>query len=198
MTDLFALAGNGCSRREGIFEETDSPVIVEYTERGCAFNNYSEVIPKAVQSYAIGKWMDISSGELCEPDKPYPLISKVVISRAFAIDRTQTINTFNQNLSFMYIVLGKSGKKAKVVIQPNFWVAAAGIMQEAMRGYSIVFSAALHCRSATMLKYGFSNSFRLGFVRVHTWKELIDAGGVSVGHWEKGDPVGTLKIDICF
>ena len=193
LTDLFTLAGYGCKTRQGIFEATDRPVIVEYTERGCALNEYSEVTATAVQSKALGKWMDTSNGELCEPDDPYPVVSRMIISRAFAIDRTQTINTFNPDLSFMYIVKGMTGGKAKVVIQPSFVTAANEMMHEAMNGYSIVFSAAIHRRAASILEKGILLSFKLEFDRVYTWKELIDGTGGSVSKDER-----ILQIDLCF
>ncbi|MCJ1326139.1 hypothetical protein MMC10_002803 [Thelotrema lepadinum] len=196
VTNLLAQAGKGYQTQQAIFETTQKPVILEYTANECCFTSYPKVLARGAQSKSIGKWLDIESGELCTPDAPYPHVSKIVISRGFTYKPViDVFTTYSPSLSFVYIVQGMTGTKAKVVLAENVIAAGTGMMHEAMNGYSVVFSAAIEKNVASLIEKSSSSWFALEFFRVSSWEEILTGSDFALRQLLGG---GVLNIPLCF
>lgn len=146
---LFA-AGRGYQLHQALFGSNQNTVLLEFTNDECYLPAFSDVLQKA-STGMLGRWICLPEGKPCEPDASHLKVPKVVISQGFDY-KSSSFKEHSAQISFVYVVQGVNGMgKAKVVLASTTLEAASGMMQEAMNGYSIVFSAAVHKQVASLV-----------------------------------------------
>lgn len=172
--DLLAGAGRGYKLQQATFRINRQPVLLEYTNSQCHVEKFSTIMQTASRSM-MGTWIQIPSGICCEPDTACK-VPKIVVSRAFQ-HKGSDFAKFSPSISFIYIVQGLcDASKAKVVLAWDVETAAAGMIHEALNGYSTVFSAAIHKNAASLvMKRQLSQIWtQLEFKRTSYWSEMIN------------------------
>ena len=203
--ELLSNAGQGYSIRQMTFGINGKPVLVEYTEEVPPLAENLLRALSMVHSHTLGRWITTSDGKAAEADSPYPEVPKICISRAFEISASN-FQEVASNLCFLYVVQGLSAARLKVVYTSNAEVAATGMMHEAMNGYNIALSGAMHRELAPIL-LGRSSPLDHRFIHVRTWREVVDEGEKAIASLlSKDEPiikvlqhgvVGTIQACIC-
>lgn len=84
-------------------------------------------------------------------------------------------------MSFLYVVQGISGMaRMKVVLTAGVYTAAAGMIHEALNGYSITLSGSVHSETAAVIFESHRQFTENQFVRARTWQEVVDSGKKNI------------------
>lgn len=178
-SDILSKAGQGYSLHQARFGPSGAPVLLECTDENTPLIHQLLGALNKIRPDTIGRWIRFD-GEATEADLPYPKVPKICISQAFEYKGTG-FEDYSPHMSFLYVVQGINGMaKLKVVLTTDVYTAAAGMIHEALNGYSITFSASMHSETAAVVFGSYKHFTEHQFVRVRTWQEVVDSGRKNI------------------
>ena len=177
--DILSRAGQGYYLHQATFRASGASILLESTDQDTLLvHQFLDTLSK-VRPDTIGRWVG-SDGEATEADLPYPKVPKICISRAFEY-KGSGFDDYSPDMSFLYVVQGISCMaKMKVVLTADVYTAAAGMIHEALNGYSITFSGSVHSETAAIIFEDHKQVTEHQFVRAQTWQEVVDSGKKNI------------------